>query len=410
MKKNGIGAVNERRKRYWAFNAFLVWLLRLYPFRKSNVWLFGCWEGNRYSDNSRYLFEHVNQHHPEITCVWITKQREIYEDLKKKGYTVCMSHTWEGIKWQLRSGVVFYTNGLDDFSDLCLIGGAKVVALWHGTGMKDVYYAKEKHKNSFRFKLKLFKDRIFSVVYRDISIATSELSKENLANNLLLDRKKIFITGYPRNDIYKKEWKPSQVLKTVENADDYSYILIMPTHRPYESRHIEEMVELLATSEPLQKKLSETNTIILLKLHYLDRTDETLQTKYMRLLEDKDVSSASELQAIADCLITDYSSCITDFSLREKEVILYAPDFQEYKSRCGLNRYWTQLIPQQAINNPDDLLKAIGDSAQRIAAKRGGNSAMLDLNLRDIVHEAYEDESIRGTCYSENVYKLVKMM
>jgi CDP-glycerol glycerophosphotransferase len=200
------------------------------------------------------------------------------------------------------------------------------------------------------------------------------------------------------------------VLKTVENADDYSYILIMPTHRPYESRHIEEMVELLATSEPLQKKLSETNTIILLKLHYLDRTDETLQTKYMRLLEDKDVSSASELQAIADCLITDYSSCITDFSLREKEVILYAPDFQEYKSRCGLNRYWTQLIPQQAINNPDDLLKAIGDSAQRIAAKRGGNSAMLDLNLRDIVHEAYEDESIRGTCYSENVYKLVKMM
>ena len=45
--------------------------------RKNNVWIFGAWAGQNYSDNTKYLFEYVNEHQKDIRAIWITKSEKL---------------------------------------------------------------------------------------------------------------------------------------------------------------------------------------------------------------------------------------------------------------------------------------------------------------------------------------------
>src|SRR5205085_2724477 len=67
----------------------------LFP-RDREIWLFGAWEGLRYSDNARYLFEHVlnNQKKPR-QVYWLTRSQTVYNQLKNKGYPVILSPSWK---------------------------------------------------------------------------------------------------------------------------------------------------------------------------------------------------------------------------------------------------------------------------------------------------------------------------
>lgn len=63
--------VPNNRKKYWFPNMLLFYLLRLNVCRDKNLWIFGSWEGNRYDDNSRHLFEYIREMHPDIRAVWL---------------------------------------------------------------------------------------------------------------------------------------------------------------------------------------------------------------------------------------------------------------------------------------------------------------------------------------------------
>ena len=53
-------------------NLCLMGITYLVP-KDNNLWLFGSWFGESYVDNSKYLFEYVNQNQPKIKAIWITK-------------------------------------------------------------------------------------------------------------------------------------------------------------------------------------------------------------------------------------------------------------------------------------------------------------------------------------------------
>ena len=53
-----------------------IYCLSLFVPRKNNIWIFGAWFGEKYSDNSKYLFEYVNQHHKNIQCIWLSRDRD----------------------------------------------------------------------------------------------------------------------------------------------------------------------------------------------------------------------------------------------------------------------------------------------------------------------------------------------
>jgi len=172
---------NQRRNRYWLINVFLFRLLKLNPFRKKDLWIFGAWEGQRYDDNARYLFEYIHENHKEITPVWFTKREDVYKNLKEKGCRAEMIGTKSAVKTQLKAGVAFYTNGMDDFGNLCMFSGAKIFAIWHGMIIKKAYYARI-NRSGLHYQLKRIKDRIYSAIYMDYFIGTSEYAIGNLCS------------------------------------------------------------------------------------------------------------------------------------------------------------------------------------------------------------------------------------
>ena len=72
--------------------------------RKSNLWLFGSWRGEKFSDNSKALYEYVLKNEKDIHPIWITKNKKVYESLKTKHYPVMMNSSLKATYYMLRAG------------------------------------------------------------------------------------------------------------------------------------------------------------------------------------------------------------------------------------------------------------------------------------------------------------------
>ena len=91
----------------------LFWISYFIP-KKKNLWVFGAWFGERYSDNSRYLFEYVNDNIPEISAVWLTKSKSVISDIQTRGLTSKLINSVVGYFTTARAEVVILTNGYND--------------------------------------------------------------------------------------------------------------------------------------------------------------------------------------------------------------------------------------------------------------------------------------------------------
>ena len=68
-----------------------------------------------------------------------------------------------------------------------------------------------------------------------------------------------------------------------------------------------------------------------------------------------------ELLAVADYVISDYSSVIYEVGLAKKPVYLYGYDWKEYSRKRAFNLDLTKDVPTLFTDNPGEILKAIDD-------------------------------------------------
>ena len=390
------GSNVERRKKYWYINFSLRMVLPFTKKRDKNTWIFGCWEGNKYDDNSKYLFEYISNAHKDINAVWLSKKIEIVNEVRRAGYKSELIGTKESRCIQKKAGVAFYTNGLDDFGDVLFLHGAKIVSLWHGQGLKKIYYA-GLQKGSIAYKKQEFKDRLFSWIYSDLTVSTSKSASDFFNKSLNVPFCKIAILGQPRNDVFKEKINPSHVLKNINNPDDYKYVLYMPTYRGYTDTTIKDTVESFLRDKNFLDKLNDNHIRILLKLHYLSVVNIEEENDNVFVLKDDNFSNTQELLAVSDLLISDYSSCIFDYSLTNKPIVLYSSDYNKYVSNVGLLDEWYYLYEKFSLTNIEQLKEEIAS----IDENKNGNELSAHLKM------LCEDPSIQGTCYSENIYKAV---
>lgn len=354
--------VNDRRNILWLKNALKYRFSKM--FRKDrdlNLWVFGAWEGQKFSDNSKYLFEYMLKNIPDIKCVWQTKNEKIYENLKSKGYPVQMIGTSESKETQRKAGVALYTNGLDDFGESPDVYGAKLIALWHGVGMKKIYRMTVTYNNGFKKIIGTMKWDFFNWVKRDLTLVTSEYAKKIFIEWFQLKRTdSILISGQPRNDIMKNVVQIEEVFFDSDDVDiigDKRVILYMPTFR----KNIEEFSMIISDfldSVDLLNLLEKQNAILLVKTHYLN-TVQSKDNKFIKILNDKDVSDPQKLLSFADYLITDYSSCAIDYALMKKPVLFYFPDWQSYNADNVMIEDTKEICSVNSAYNLNDLIERV---------------------------------------------------
>ena len=387
-----LSKIFEWRKFSLPFVGVLFHALKWIPLRDKSLWVFGCWKGKKYDDNAKFLFEYVNKNHPNIRCVWITREESVARKVRELGFEAYCASSLKGIQIMLCCGVAVMTNGLDDFCAVPLVGGAKVVALWHGVGgFKKIY---NENYSGNKLKVKRAVDAFFSWVGRDISLGTSEYTAERVMEQFDVKRESIVITGQPRNDLFREKMAKSALVSNVDFESFSKVVLYMPTYRVSPNTHrdvVKDILQDLSSSEKFQDYLKKENILFLVKLHPLTQFAMESNNRHFQVLGDKQVKSVQHLLMAADCLVTDYSSCSVDYALLNRPIVFYVPDEADYLSYSSLNDAYSRVVTDKAMT-ADDLVTKIS-AEDTVSTKR--------------LNDLFEDKSIVGTCYSENMYRAI---
>ncbi len=299
--------------------------------------LIGAWGGQKFADNSRYLFQYLYKNKERLALkrvVWVTRSKNINDYLNAHGYESYLIGTKRSFYWHLKCGVHVICNmtfGFGNFKsdiDNRFSCGAKKIQLWHGVGIKAIGKASNGNKNS---KFRSFFNAgvlgsIFSLGcwYNEYFLCTSEINKEiNFATNNCIF-KHLFISSYPRflpnNDLTENE---KQTISEFQRFN--GVILYLPTFRKTLDNYQHPL-----DSDVFLDFLRKTNCAFIEKLHsaaVFTEREEIPNVIYLDKNFDINV-----LFPYVTCVISDYSSAAFDAIHIKKPVIIYVPDLEAFKN------------------------------------------------------------------------------
>lgn len=337
----------------YVINLFLYILSGIYP-KDKNLWLFGAWFGQKYSDNSKYLFEYININQPNIRAVWLTSNPEVEREIKKKGFEVYRIYSFKSILLGLRAKYAITSHA--NFSDLMpFLNNKKVksIQLWHGAplkkiGLDDTIYTTKVSKDGLKYRLKtlilpFLKERI------DLISAIGEEDKKHFMTAFATD--KVEILGYPRNDgIFNKRHK---------DDDKYITILYLPTFRNNINDNIDLFSDYKFDLSEFDKILTSNNIRLEIKMHPVNRPEKNI---YQQIQKSHSIRFLNEIDITdylydVDVLITDYSSVYFDFLLNGRPIIFSPFDYDSYlyKDRALYYNY-NEVTPGPKCYNWKDIL------------------------------------------------------
>lgn len=346
--------------KYLGLFVFLpLWWLQLLIPRKKNIWVFGAWNGDRFSDNSKYLFLHAKNYHPEIAPIWLTRNKLIRDKIRKEGGTAFLMHEIRGIYYSLRARAIIVSSGKNDINNL-FVNGAMLIHLWHGNPLKKIGLDdRYSLVNSFQYQSII--RYIFPMSYEfnyDYMVSNGPAFTEIMASSYDLPLPRILETGCPRNDVFytRETDKFNESLRVKFKGCKLVYYL--PTFR---SAHGSKNLFTLEDydQDKIESFLQTENIVFVSKGHYVDTilksNSEKLASRIVHL-SDKDVSDINFMLKDADALVTDYSSAYFDFLLTERPILFAAFDLEEYVSESReLYFEYTEVVAGPIVKNWEEL-------------------------------------------------------
>lgn len=322
LNLDNFGIINHLRRIFVnTVNSLIYVFSKILP-KDENIWLFGAWFGEKYADNSKYLFEYVNKNLPSVRAIWLTKDKNVYELLNKKGYEVYYTYSILGYYYASRASISFVSTSFDDVNNY--LPAPIVFYLGHGIPLKKlvyddrINYKKLNSKKKFSI-LKFFFPFIREPKDYDYLLASSEEDAKNLSSAFRIDKKNVPILGLPRNDTIKRA-----NLSKLSNKTNLK-VIYLPTHRKEGSENFFQI--FLEDLGFINQRLKDLNVDLFIKFHYYHKSLEFENYSNIHFLETDDIYNIIN---DFDILITDYSSVYIDFLLSEKPIIFFPFDYEDY--------------------------------------------------------------------------------
>ena len=311
----------------------LVYLVSHLVPKDKELWVFGAWFGEKYADNSKYLFEYVHKNHPEIRPVWLTRNKNVLEQIRQQGYEAYLAYSFKGYLLSMRAEVAIVSHSkAADLNRYAISPGTKVIQLYHGIPMKkigfdDLIYTCRENKHFFGRLINTLQRFVFpfSIEHYEMIIAASAETKSIFAKAFRIDQEKIKITGYPRNDALfrKRPLSREHPGQTMING------IYMPTLRGGLGSAPDLFIRYGFNATVVDAFLRKHNICLKLKLHPLNKPPRGIvaDVEHISLLDTEDVYGI--LQDF-DFLVTDYSSIYLDYLLTDKPIIFAPFDMEDY--------------------------------------------------------------------------------
>jgi len=374
----------------------LVYLISHLVPKDKNLWVFGAWFGEKYADNSKYLFEYVNENHPEIRTVWLTRNQNTLQQVRRQGYEAHLGYSLKGHLLSMKAGVaVVSTSELRDINGFALSSNTQLVQLWHGTALKKIMF-----DDKMGFGKPSLLRKLIPIIFpfckkhfdftETLLIATSDTVKKKISCSFRVEGKNVKITGYPRTDSFFKPEKniPLSELLTSLRKRQFKIGIYMPTHRREGKSDITSL--LPKDLERFDTLVGQHNVFLLIKLHFYHlKALEGLDCNFKNVLFIRDKDIEQDIYTIlpySDFLITDYSSVYLDYLLTDKPIIFAPFDMEEYiKNDREFYYNYEDVTPGPKAKNWDEVLYYIEE-----ATKEPGKYGEERRQTREIFH-AYVD-------------------
>ncbi|MCC7430962.1 CDP-glycerol glycerophosphotransferase family protein [bacterium] len=305
--------------------------------RNEKIWVFGAWFGERYSDNSRYVFEFVCENEKNVRAIWISRNKNIVQNLRKSGKEAYFSKSFAAFWVCSRASLSFLTCAVKDVNIAAF--DSKKIQLWHGTPLKKIGFddkITENPNENFLFQTAKLLGKLifpFSEDSWQMLISASPVVTQRFETAFATQKSKIQLTGFPRGDVILKKNPPKisiiEILK--EKTKAKNVVFYVPTHRG-EGNHSFDLFETLDFAK-LEQVLEQSNSIFLIKMHfYHTKTNPTVsQSLRIHWCGETEIADINEVLPFVDLLITDYSSVYFDFLLLNRPIIFAPFDLERYQ-------------------------------------------------------------------------------
>jgi CDP-glycerol glycerophosphotransferase len=166
--------------------------------------------------------------------------------------------------------------------------------------------------------------------------------------------------GYPRNDVLANatDADVAAARASLDIEDGKKVLLYAPTHREYE-RGFRSLLDTVRLAESLGD-----DWIVLSRAHYFyDVGQPVAAIAQGRVIDVTSHGSIEQLCLAADVLVTDYSSVMFDYAVLDRPLVIYAPDWETYRSLRGTYFDLIAEPPGVVCRTPEEVVDAIVSGA-----------------------------------------------
>lgn len=278
-----------------------------------------------YCDHPKYIVEEIFKRDKEYDLVWLVDSLENIVDMPKY-VRVVRNHSLKSI-YELATARI-WIDVIRKYSYVVKRSNQYYIQLWHGFGPKNVF------KDGEKIPLLQRKSYLRDSRLADLYVSNNKLLSSIYRNDFWYDGV-ILESGFPRNDILLADSdKVTRLRNKLGIKDGIKIVMYAPTFRL--DMNVEwNSLDYLGLISFLSHRFS-SEWVVLLRLHPMIADKVSLFLKENKNLID--VSNYIDMQhllLISDVLITDYSSCMFDFSVLRRPCFLYVPDIGDVDTKQG---------------------------------------------------------------------------
>lgn len=254
------------------------------------------------------------------------------------------------IKLLLTSKVIITDDCIDFLRNIRLKDEQKLIQVWYTGGAFRRFGL-----DNPRLTSRLDEYKVHSQ-YSAVCVS-SEYVRQFYAHAFGVDMDIIIPTGTPRSDVLVNDAKIIEKKKEITFKHpllkDKKVYVYFPTFRE-EDGHVCNFDPKIDWDK-LNDELDDDEVFVLSRHSFMKQ--EYLKGRFYPRVKDYTDDPTPELLAVADVVITDYSTIVFDASLLDKSMVFYVPDFDKYKANLYLK--YDKALPGEIVKDSSELLSAL---------------------------------------------------
>lgn len=377
----------------WNILYTIKFIVGLIP-KNKNLLLFSAWFGEKYADNTMFLFEYMLKH-TNYKVYWFCKNKDLYEQLKSKKIPVVYSRSLKGIWFQSRAIMLLSTVQTNDFNQL-LLNKCIFLDLDHGFPGKPVGLGQPTVDDRWRKWYYFCKKGL-----NFYQTASSRFVVDYLSPNYDVKPDHFLFVNKPRIDVlFNKDLQKYWLDDINKIKNNRKAIVYLPTHRSC-GKVMMPMNQILDL-KAIQICCEKTDSVFIIKKHFYHKHEIENLENYPNIVDITQTQIDTQvLLSQTDVLVTDFSSCYNDYLALNRPIIFYAYDYDEYL-RNERDYYWKydKIKAGYTCKSKDEFTYALK------AVTQDFNDTVHQLG-RTQMHEVYFDKDIEMGTTREKLTSLI---